>query len=49
MADAYTVAANALETIINTEFAAQGVTALHDRIHESMGLESVVVGISRID
>lgn len=46
MADPYEQVALALKTIIDTEFAPENVTAIHDRLHESLGVDAVWVGIS---
>lgn len=46
MASAYSIAAAALEQIINATFAPEGVVAVHDRLHESLGSERTAVGIS---
>jgi hypothetical protein len=42
----YEVVATALKTIIDTEFAAEGIKAIHDNIHESLGRRRVSVGIA---
>jgi len=42
----YEAVATALKTVIDTEFAAEGITAIHDNIHESLGDERVTVGIA---
>lgn len=42
----YHVAATALKTIIDTEFASRGISALHDKLHESLGHRRAEVGIS---
>lgn len=44
--DPYEQVAVALKTIIDTEFAPENVTAIHDRLHESLGTDAVWVGIS---
>lgn len=44
--DPYEVAATALKQIIDTEFAAEGIHAIHDNIHESLGQDRAVVGIA---
>lgn len=44
--DPYEQVALALKSIIDTEFAPQNVTAIHDRLHESLGTDRVEVGIS---
>lgn len=45
---AYATAANNLKTIIDAEFAADGFSAIHDDIHESLGWNGVRIGISPI-
>lgn len=42
----YEVVATALKEIIDTEFAPESITAVHDRVHESLGLRRVSVGIA---
>lgn len=42
----YEVVATALKQIIDTEFAPEGITAIHDNIHESLGEKRVTVGIA---
>jgi hypothetical protein len=42
----YEQCANALKTIIDTEFAAEGLVAIHDELHESLGSQGTVIGIS---
>lgn len=44
--DPYVIAAEALQTIIETEFAAEGFTAQHDQLHDSLGTERVEIGIA---
>lgn len=46
--DTYEVIATALKQIIDTEFAAEGITAVHDNLHESLGLRRVSVGIAPV-
>jgi hypothetical protein len=46
MADAYATAAFALETIIKTEFMAEGFTVVHDRLHNSLGWKGTIIGLS---
>ncbi len=47
MADsAYEVAATGIKAIFDQEFAAEGITAQHDCLHESLGRQRVSVGIS---
>lgn len=42
----YTIAANGLKTIIETEFTDLAVAVRHDELHESLGRVGRVVGIS---
>jgi hypothetical protein len=42
----YRIASTGLATIITTEFADLGVVPLHDELHESLGREGRIVGIS---
>lgn len=44
--DPYLTAAAAIKDIIDTEFAAERITAIHDAIHESLGSDRVTVGIA---
>lgn len=47
MADSpYQNVAEALATIINTEFAPEGIQALHDNLHPALGQKRVSVGIA---
>lgn len=46
MPSPYRIAASGIEQIITTEFADLGVVPLHDELHESLGREGRVVGIS---
>ena len=46
MADPYEQVAVALKTIIDTEFAPENVSAIHDYLHGSLGTDAVWVGIS---
>lgn len=46
MPSPYRIAASGLETIITTEFPDLAVVPLHDELHESLGREGRVVGIS---
>lgn len=48
MADSYAVAATAIKAIIEAEFAPEGFTALHDKLHAGLGTEYVAIGISPI-
>jgi hypothetical protein len=45
MTSPYEIVANQLETIINTEFAADGLVAEHDRLHDSIGHEGARICI----
>lgn len=47
MASTYSLAAVALETIVNVTF--DDVTAKHDKVHESLGFDGPVCGISPIN
>lgn len=47
--DSYAVSADTLASIINTEFGAEGVVVRHDKLHESLGSDGVVVGIAPIE
>lgn len=42
----YVIAATALKTIIDTKFSADGLVAVHDHLHESVGWDGNYVGIS---
>lgn len=44
--DPYAVAATALKQIIDGEFAAESIVAIHDNIHESLGEDRITVGIA---
>lgn len=44
----YSEVADALATIIDTEFSDLGVTAEHDYLHDSLGAEARAVGVSPI-
>lgn len=46
MAVPYELAATAIKNIIDTEFSAEGFTALHDCIHEATGTRRTTIGIS---
>lgn len=46
MPSPYRVAAAGMEQIITTEFSAESVVPIHDELHESLGREGRVVGIS---
>jgi hypothetical protein len=48
-ASPYEVVATALKTIIDTEFAPEGFTAIHDNLHESLGRERVAIGIAPVE
>lgn len=45
MADPYAETAAAIEAILSDEFAAEQPTIIHDRIHESLGLKGIEIGI----
>lgn len=47
--DPYTTVANAIETVLKSEFAVEGFPVLHDHIHESVGHKGTRIGISPID
>jgi hypothetical protein len=42
----YELAATAIKAVIDAEFASEGITAIHDNIHEAMGTDRVAVGIA---
>jgi hypothetical protein len=42
----YVIAATAVKTIIDTEFAPEGIVAEHDHLHESVGWDGSYAGIS---
>lgn len=46
MPSPYRIAASGLETIITTEFTDLAVVPIHDELHESLGRDGRVVGIS---
>jgi hypothetical protein len=46
--DQYTIVANHLEAVINSTFAAEGVVARHDVVHESLGQQGPIVGIAPV-
>jgi hypothetical protein len=46
MASPYEDLAVAIETIIATEFAAEGIVPIHDNLHPSLGTKRVSVGIA---
>ncbi len=48
MADSYALVSAALKTIIGTQFAAEGIVPLDDKLHESLGFDGTAVGISPI-
>lgn len=48
MASPYALTADSLKMIIDAEFAAEEVEAIHDRLHESLGQKGRVVGIAPI-
>lgn len=45
-ASPYEAVAAAIKSAIDTEFAPEHVTAIHDNIHESLGIKRVAVGIA---
>lgn len=47
--DPYSVVAAALKQIIDTEFAAEGITAVNDQLHEALGNKRVAVGIAPVE
>jgi hypothetical protein len=47
--DPYAVAAEGVKAIIDAEFAPEQIVANHDKLHESLGLEGIEVGISPTD
>jgi len=44
--DTYAIAANALVEICNTTFAPEGVITAHDQLHEALGTDGPVCGVS---
>lgn len=46
--DPYQVVATGLKTIIDDEFEPEGVVAIHDNIHESLGVDRITVGIAPV-
>lgn len=46
--DPYAIAANAVEQIINSEFADEQPEVLHDELHESLGQDGIYVGIAPV-
>jgi hypothetical protein len=46
MASAYEITATALKAVIDGEFSTEGYTAVHDRLHESLGWKRTEIGIS---
>lgn len=46
--DPYAIISASIKSIIATEFAAESITARDDKLHESLGLEGVEVGVSPI-
>lgn len=46
LVDPYSEVAAGLELVINQTFAAEKFTAIHDRLHESLGSEGTRIGIS---
>jgi hypothetical protein len=49
MASAFETTATALKQIIDTEFAPEGITAIFDNLHESLGRTRVSVGIAPLE
>jgi hypothetical protein len=49
MASAFETVAAELKTIIDTEFAAEGITAIKDNLHESLGRTRAEVGIAPVE
>lgn len=49
LVDPYAEIAAGIKLIIDGEFAAEGYTAMHDRLHESVGYEGTRIGISPED
>lgn len=46
--DSYAIIANTLKTIVDTEFSTEQIVAAHDQLHESLGVDGAVCGISPI-
>jgi hypothetical protein len=46
MTSAYEIAADALKLMIDAEFAPEGIVTQHDNLHESLGFQGPVAGIS---
>lgn len=44
--DPYAVAAGLLKQIIDAEYEAEQITAIHDQLHEALGSDRVAVGIA---
>lgn len=44
--DSYAIAAEAMKAMIDVEFAPEQITAEHDELHESLGVDGPVVGIA---
>jgi hypothetical protein len=42
----YEVVATALKTVIDIEFALEGIVAIHDNLHEAIGRRRIAVGIA---
>jgi hypothetical protein len=49
MTSSYEVMAAALAQILNTEFAAEGIIATHDNLHDALGRNSREVGIAPVE
>lgn len=48
MPSAYETAATGIKAVIDAQFNAEGFTAIHDCLHESLGQRSTAIGISPI-
>lgn len=46
--DSYAAVSTALKSVIAAEFSAESITARDDKLHESLGLEGIEVGVSPI-
>lgn len=49
VASPYEAVATALKAIIDAEFAAENIVAIHDNLHEALGQKRVAVGIAPIE
>lgn len=45
----YETAATIIKTVIDTEFAPEHISAIHDNLHESLGRHRVAVGIAPVE